>query len=175
MKTKIRRNFRIIRYVFYKETLISPIDHLRTFIGAFLGIGIIGLLHDRFLQTDHLFLIGSFGASAVLVFGASNSPMAQPKNLILGHVISALVGVSFQKIIPNEIWLSSSLAVSTSIVAMQMTKSMHPPGGATALIANIGSEKIKALGFTYVITPVLSGALILLLISLVINRLKKEK
>jgi CBS-domain-containing membrane protein len=69
------------------------------------------------------------------------------------------------------VWLSSALAVSVSIVLMQMTKTLHPPGGATALIANIGSEKIRSLGYIYVLNPVLAGVVILLLVALVFNNM----
>ena len=118
---------------------------------------------------------GSFGASAVLIYGATNSPLAQPRNLVGGHVISALVGVTIHKLLPGEVWLSSALAVSTAIVAMQITKTVHPPGGATALIANIGSEKIKALGFMYVLSPVFTGVTILLIIALIFNNIPKNR
>lgn len=79
------------------------------------------------------------------------------------------------KLISDEVWLSSALAVSTSIVMMQITKKLHPPGGATALIANIGSEKIKALGFMYVVSPVFTGVLILLIIALVFNNIPANR
>lgn len=154
----------------YKETLIDAKDHFWTFLGSFLGIALIGLINKgSFSETDNVFLIGSFGATAVLVFGIVNSPLAQPRNLIGGHVLSALVGVTVHYLLPNEIWLSSALSVSLSIVVMQITKTLHPPGGATALIANIGSEKILGLGYWYVLSPVLSGVLILLLTALLVN------
>ncbi len=160
----------------YKQTIVDPEDHFWTFIGSFLGIGIIGYLHSlAFTDTDVLFLIGSFGASAVLVFGAANSPLAQPRNLVFGHVFSAIIGVTCYKLVPDLQWFSSALAVSLSIVVMQITKTMHPPGGATALIANIGSQQIKSLGYFYVITPVFSGAIILLLIALMINNVPKNR
>lgn len=167
---------RIARYVIYRETIIDKADILWTFLGGFFGIGIIGFISSRyFTLNDNVFLIGSFGASAVLVYGATNSPLAQPRNLVGGHVISALVGVTAHKLIPGEIWLSSALAVSTAIVCMQITKTVHPPGGATALIANIGSEKIKALGYLYVISPVFSGVMILLIIALIFNNIPKNR
>lgn len=176
MKRTIKRSYRIARYVIYRQTIVEPADHLWTFIGAFLGIGLIGYFQqNNFLQQDNVFLIGSFGASAVLVFGATNSPLAQPRNLIFGHLISAFIGVSISKLVPNQLWLASSLAVSVSIVAMQITKTMHPPGGATALIANIGSEKIKSLGYLYVASPVFSGALILLIIALIVNNIPSHR
>ena len=176
MKQKIKRQARVVRLVMYKETLIDVREHIWTFIGAFVGIGLIGFLHgEHFKAHDNLFLIGSFGASSVLIYGVINSPLAQPRNLIGGHVLSALVGVIIGKLIPNEDWLASALAVSLSIVVMQMTKTLHPPGGATALIAVTGSEKIKSLGFTYVLSPVLSGVLILLVVALIFNNITPHR
>jgi CBS domain-containing membrane protein len=170
MKHRIKRNVRMVRLVMYKETLVDFREHIWTFIGAFLGIGLIGLCHSRFFDApDNLFLIGSFGASSVLVYGVINSPLAQPRNLLGGHFISAIIGVTIHKLLPEETWLAAALAVSLSIVCMQMTKTLHPPGGATALIAVIGSEKIKALGYLYVITPVLTGAFILLFVAIICN------
>ncbi|HMO61745.1 MAG TPA: HPP family protein [Ferruginibacter sp.] len=176
MKKKIKRSYRLAKYIVYKQTLVKPADHFWTFIGAFMGIGIIGFIQKhQFAQTDNVYLIGSFGATAVLIFGSTNSPLAQPRNVLLGHLISAFIGVTCNKLFPNEIWLSSALAVSVSIVCMQITKSMHPPGGATAIIANIGTEKIKNLGYYYVLSPVLSGVLILLLTALIINNLPANR
>lgn len=176
MKDKIKRTYRITRYVVYRQTIIEPIDHLWTFFGAFIGIAAIGLIaNGKFEQLDNIFLIGSFGASAVLVFGATNSPLAQPRNLVLGHFVSAVIGVTIHKLIPDMLWLSSALSVSLAIVGMQMTKSLHPPGGATALIANIGSEKIKALGYMYVLSPVMSGVLILFVTAMIVNNIASHR
>lgn len=176
MKRKIHRHIRTAKYIVYKETLIDFREHFWTFISSFAGIAFIGLLNSRyFTATDNLFLIGSFGASSVLIYGVINSPLAQPRNLIGGHVLCALVGVTMHKLIPNEVWLSAALSVSLSIVLMQMTKTLHPPGGATALIANIGSEKIKALGYLYVLSPVLSGAVILLLVAVLFNNMTSHR
>jgi CBS domain-containing membrane protein len=124
-----------------------------------------------FNTVRNIFLIGSFGATSVLIYGAIQSPLAQPRNLIGGHLISALIGVTIYKLIPDIIWLSAPLAVALSIVLMQITKTLHPPGGATALIAVIGSEKIKALGYFYVLSPVLSGIIVLLIVALIFNNL----
>ncbi len=176
VKEKLKRNYRIAKYVVYKQTIVEPIDHFWTFLGAFIGIGAIGVIQGgHFGEMDNVFLIGSFGASAVLIFGATNSPLAQPRNLIGGHLVSALVGVTIHKLISDELWLSSALAVSLSIVCMQISKTMHPPGGATALIANIGSEKIKNLGYQYVISPVGTGVFILLLVALIVNNIPKHR
>lgn len=177
MVTKhIKRNYRKVKYVLYRETLIDTKEHILTFLGAFFGIAIIGYINSKyFVLNDNLFLIGSFGATAVLIYGVINSPLAQPRNLIGGHLISAIIGVTIYKLLPNEIWLSSALSVSLSIVMMQITKTLHPPGGATALIANIGSEKIKALGYVYVLCPVMTGVLILLVVALIFNNISKTR
>lgn len=170
------RSLRKAKYVLYKETLVDFKEHFWTFIGSFSGIGLIALTQAQSLdKLENIFLIGSFGASSVLIYGAIQSPLAQPRNLVGGHLISAFIGVCVYKLIPDPIWISAPLAVSLSIVAMQMTKTLHPPGGATALIAVIGTPKIKALGFMYVLSPVLSGVLILLLVALVANNLTKNR
>lgn len=172
----IKRQYRKVKYVLYRETLIDTKEHVFTFLGAFVGIGLVGFLHsDHITVYDNLFLIGSFGASSVLIYGIINSPLAQPRNLIGGHLVCALVGVTIHKLVPGELWLASALAVSLSIVCMQITKTLHPPGGATALIANIGSEKIKSLGYFYVISPVLSGVLILFAVALIFNNISKSR
>ncbi|QPH39003.1 HPP family protein [Pedobacter endophyticus] len=170
MKKRLKRHIRTARYIVYKETLIDAKEHLWTCLGSFVGIAAIGLLNSSaFTSLDNVFLIGSFGASAVLVYGIINSPLAQPRNLIGGHLVCAFVGVTIHKLLPGELWLSSALSVSLSIVLMQITKTLHPPGGATALIANIGSPKIIALGYWYLLSPVLSGVTILLLIAIFFN------
>lgn len=176
IRKKLKRSYRISKYVLYKETLIDYKEQFWSFIGAFLGIGCIAYLQTTILGTENLiFLIGSFGASAVLVYGAIESPLAQPRNLLGGHIISALIGVLITKILPDIIYLQAPLAVATSIIAMQITKTMHPPGGATALIAVSGGENIKALGFNYILFPVTSGALILLIFALIFNNITTHR
>ena len=170
MRKHLHRQIRTAKYILYKETLVDVKEHFWTFLGSFVGIGLLGFIQSNYLSTsDNVLLIGSFGASSVLIYGVINSPLAQPRNLIGGHVLCALIGVTVHKILPNEVWLSSALAVSISIVLMQITKTLHPPGGATALIANIGSAKILALGYWYVLCPVLLGASILLLVAIFFN------
>ena len=176
MRKRIRRFSRLSKYIVYKETLVDAKEHFWSFIGSFFGIGLIAFLQSKvLLSQDNVLLIGSFGASSVLVYGAIQSPLSQPRNLIGGHVISALVGVSIQQLLPDLLWLSAPLAVSASIVLMQITKTLHPPGGATALIAIIGSEKIKALGYWYVLSPVLTGVLILFLTAVIFNNMTPER
>ncbi|CAM1366868.1 HPP family protein [Tenacibaculum soleae] len=176
VKQQVKRTIRITKYVLYKETSLDYIENFWSFIGAFIGIGIIAFIQSFYLsKVENVFLIGSFGATCVLVYGAIQSPLAQPKNLIGGHVLSAIIGVTIAKFLPDIIWLTAPLAVSTSIVLMQYTKTLHPPGGATALIAIIGTEKIKTLGYLYVLSPVLSGTLILFVVALLINNITKYR
>lgn len=176
VRKKIKRGLRISRYVVYRETLVDYKEHFWSFIGAFAGIGLIAFVQSYTLTKDeNIFLIGSFGASSVLIYGAIQSPLAQPRNLVGGHVISALIGVTVYQLMPDIIWLTAPMAVAFSIVAMQMTKTLHPPGGATALIAVIGSEKIKALGYFYVLSPVLTGSLILLAVALIFNNMTRHR
>lgn len=176
MRKKIKRGLRISRYVIYKETLVNYKEHFWSFVGAYFGIGLIAIFQTRFLTPyENIFLIGSFGASSVLIYGAIQSPLAQPRNLIGGHLISALIGVTIYKLLPDVVWLTAPLAVSLSIILMQITKTLHPPGGATALIAVIGTEKIKALGYMYVLSPVLSGALLLLVTALIFNNITSNR
>lgn len=144
-----------------------------SWVGAFLGIQLIERL-GQFLDivsVDSLFLIGSFGASAVLVYGAPLAEFSQPRNLVGGHVVSALVGVTVFMLIGEASILANSTAVSLSIVAMHFTRTLHPPGGATALIAVIGGAKIHSLGYGYVLCPVFVGALMMLLVALLVNNL----
>ncbi len=176
ISNKIKRNARISRYVIYKETLIDFKEQFWSFIGAFFGIGLIALVQSSYLpELENILLIGSFGASSVLIFGAIQSPLAQPRNFIGGQIISGLIGVTVFKFMPDIIWITAPLAVATSIIAMQVTKTLHPPGGATALIAVIGTEKLKDLGYFYIISPVLTGTLILFFTALIFNNMTKQR
>jgi CBS-domain-containing membrane protein len=151
-------------------------DIFWSWCGSFLGIASVAFLNYKFLaETDALLLIGSFGASAVLIFGAVSGPLSQPRNLIGGHFISALVGVAMLQMFNDTLWLAAALAVSVSILIMHLTKTLHPPGGATALIAVIGSGKIHALGFMYAIIPVTAGASIMLLVALLVNNIPAKR
>ncbi|MAE85172.1 MAG: HPP family protein [Flammeovirgaceae bacterium] len=176
MKNAVRRNLRIVRYILYRETILEKKEILWTFLGSFCGISLIGLTEDYLLAgIDVVFLIGSFGASSVLIFGAIQSPLAQPRNLVGGHLISSVVGVGCASLFGMFPMFAAALAVSLSILLMQISKTLHPPGGATALIAVTGSEQIKSLGWWYVLFPVLSGVIILLLIALLFNNLSNER
>ncbi len=147
-----------------------------SWLGAFLGIGFISFANYHiFEKIDLLMIVGSFGASAVLIYGAIKSPLAQPRNLIGGHVMSAIVGVASYQMFHAHIWFASAAAVATAIAVMHATKTLHPPGGATALIAVIGGEKIHNLGYMYALFPVGGGVLIMLVIALLVNNIPKSR
>ncbi|NQT41425.1 MAG: HPP family protein, partial [Planctomycetes bacterium] len=126
-------------------------------------------------ETDLVLIIGSFGASAVLIYGAVESPLAQPRNLVGGHVFSALVGVAAYQLFHDQMWLSAAVAVATAIALMHLTKTLHPPGGATALIAVIGSQEIHDLGYLYAIIPAASGAVGMLIVALLVNNIPRTR
>lgn len=148
-----------------------------SWIGAFAGISLVALIHSVFMQnsTPIIMLIGSFGASAVLLYGAPKSPLAQPRNLIGGHVFSAIIGVASYQMLHDQMWLAASFAVATAIAVMHVTRTLHPPGGATALIAVIGGNDIHNLGYFYALMPAGLGALIMLIVALLINNIPSSR
>ncbi|TFK53335.1 hypothetical protein OE88DRAFT_1806318 [Heliocybe sulcata] len=123
-----------------------------SFIGAFSGLCILQAVFNYshyFLRRHVPGVIASYGASAVLVYGAIEAPLSQPRALIGGHFLSALTGIIITKLfslMPNKArldslrWLAGALSTSTAIVVMQMTGTTHPPAGATALLAAVNAE-----------------------------------
>ncbi len=149
---------------------------LWSWIGAFLGIVSVTYINFNLLEkTDLILVIGSFGASAVLIYGAIKSPLAQPRNVLGGHVFSAIIGVASYQLLGSHMWLAGAVAVATAIAFMHATKTLHPPGGATALIAVIGSEKIHSLGYLYAVMPVGLGIAIMLIVALLVNNIPKNR
>lgn len=147
-----------------------------SWLGSFLGIAAVALLHYKLIdQQGLMLLLGSFGASAVLIYGAVRSPLAQPRNLLGGHILSAVIGVTAFQWLGNNPWLAAAVAVSVSIALMHLTRTLHPPGGATALIAVIGGQSVHNLGYLYVVMPVTLGACIMLVIALVVNNIPKTR
>nr|WP_256604448.1 HPP family protein [Sphingobacterium multivorum] len=144
--------WRLCRNIYYR---LYPISSF-TFAGKY--------LFDRLLRS---FL--GFGLCAI------QSPLAQPRNLIGGHVVSAIAGVTVAQLLPDIIWLTAPFAVALSIVCMQHTRTLHPPGGATALIAVSSGTKISSMGYWYVLSPVLSGCIILFLVALIFNNITKKR
>lgn len=155
---------------------VSKEEMFWSWVGAFSGISTLGWAGQLlFAGSDLMLMIGSFGASAVLLYGAVRSPLAQPRNLLGGHILSALTGVISWKLLQHQPWLAPAVAVATATVLMHATRTLHPPGGATALIAVIGSADIHRLGFWYVLAPATLGPLIMLAIALLINNIPRSR
>ncbi|OGS81413.1 MAG: hypothetical protein A2061_05770 [Gallionellales bacterium GWA2_59_43] len=113
-------------------------------------------------------LVASMGASAVLLFAVPHGALSQPWALIGGHLVSALVGVSCALFVSNLL-VAGPLAVAMAIFAMHHLRCIHPPGGATALAAVVGGAEVHALGYQFVLTPVLLNVSIMLLVAIVVN------
>ncbi|MBD3608950.1 MAG: HPP family protein, partial [Gammaproteobacteria bacterium] len=107
--------------------------------------------------------------------GLPDSPYAQPRNVLGGQIIAAVIGVTIHNIIPGTTWLAAALAVSTTVSVMHYFRMVHPPGGATALIAVIGGSKVHGLGYTFVFTPILTGAILMIAMALALNNMRPNR
>ena len=132
----------------------------------------IGILTILTYKTSYgIFLIASFGSTMVLLYGYPESPSAQPKNIILGHFLTAFIGVIFLNFIPLPIFINIPLAVGFGVMFMILFKVTHPPAGGNPIIVIIGS-----VSFDYLLTPVLIGSIIVVMFGVIINKFlfKKE-
>ncbi|KAK7059001.1 hypothetical protein VNI00_001625 [Paramarasmius palmivorus] len=155
-----------------------------SFVGAFCGISVLQAVfgHARyFIRRNVPSVIASYGASAVLIYGAIEAPLAQPRALVGGQFIGALIGVCITKLfrlLPTEErylqleWLAGSLSCATAVVAMQITGTTHPPAGATALLAAVDDD-VRDIGWYYLPVVLLSSALVLA-IALLINNIQRR-
>ncbi len=164
----MRRYFRKMRGNRRTTPLVAPppLDVFLSWLGAFLGISLIGFLA---LSYNVPLLVAPLGASAVLIYGAPDAPLSQPRNLLLGHTLSASIGV-LTYFFFGFTWWSAALGTSLAMLLMMLTKTTHPPGGATALFAIMSKAQ-----FTYILVPVFTGALMLLIIALLINNLSPNR
>jgi CBS-domain-containing membrane protein len=155
---------------------VSSTEILWSFAGAFLGLSAVSYINFGILQSpDNILMFGPFGASAVLIYGVNKSPLAQPRNLVIGHILAALIGVAVYKTFDPHLWFAASLAVSSALAAMHATRTLHPPAGATALIAVVGGEKIHSLGFGYALYPVAAGVITMLIIAVLFNNIPHDR
>ena len=136
------------------------------FIGSFIAIALIGYFTKTY---DNLLIMGSFGASCVLLFGFPKSPFSQPRNVILGHFISSLTGLFFLHIVGND-YISMALALATAISLMIATRTVHPPAGSNPIIIFL-----LVASWDYLIFPTLIGSIILVIVSLFYNNLHKNR
>ncbi|WP_260598537.1 HPP family protein [Sphingomonas endolithica] len=159
------------------KKLFSPIlagaslgDRLVACLGALLGIALTAFVSARLAGSGlALLIVAPMGASAVLVFAVPASPLAQPWPAIGGNILSALVGITVAHLVPIPA-LAAGLAVAGAILVMSLTRSLHPPGGATALLAVIGGPQVAAAGYTFALLPVGLNAVILALLGILIHR-----
>lgn len=152
----------------------SPVSHAERLIsalGGFLAILLILIISSRFVSgSDAALIVASMGASAVLLFAAPHGALGQPWNVLGGHLVSAAIGVACARYIP-DMALAAAASVGLAIGAMHYLRCIHPPGGATALTAVVGGPGIHALGFQYLLTPVLLNVAVILTVAVLFNAL----
>lgn len=135
------------------------------FLGGFLAIAAVAALTDILSVA---LVLGSFGASCVLVFGYPDSPFSQPRNVVAGHVISSLVGLVFLTVFGPH-WWAVALAVGTAIALMMLTRTVHPPAGSNPVIVFLTQP---AWGF--LLFPTLVGAIVIVAVALVYNNVTRD-
>ena len=150
---------KIIKVILAKEPIISA-------LGAFLCISLIAFINSY--DDFNFWLIPPFGATMVLVMAVHESPLAQPKNIFFGHILSALSGVLIYFFLGMS-FLSIGLAVAISVWAMMITKTIHPPAGANPIIAILGGK-----GLSFILLPVATGALIIIIFAMIYNKILKR-
>lgn len=151
----------------------SPIEIVSSFVVTFVSLLVICLLHYMAVGEAMEMLIAPFGATAVLIYGELASPLAQPRNVLIGHFVSALCGVFTRHILGWIPIVAVPFAVALAICMMQLTRTTHPPGGATAIVAIIG-HSYPWQGFLFVFAPVLAGAAIMVLLAIVLNNITRK-
>ncbi len=134
-------------------------------LGGFFAISAVALL-TNFVSVA--LVLGSFGASCVLVFGYPDLPFSQPRNVIVGHFISSLVGLVFLKVFGPH-WWSVAMAVGTAIALMMLTRTVHPPAGSNPVIVFLSQP-----GWEFLLFPTLIGALVLTAVALVYNNATRD-
>jgi CBS domain-containing membrane protein len=156
-----------------EPTPVGLPEKLRAALAAGLAIFLTGLISSQFIEGGGLqTLVASMGASAVILFAVSHSPMAQPWPLVGGHLLSGLIGVVCARLIP-DIWPAAAISVGLAIFLMYLSRCLHPPGGASALIPVLGGEGVKSLGFQFLLTPLALNVAMMLVLALILNRLSK--
>lgn len=139
------------------------------------GIGLIMAISQHFLDSQSLpWVVASMGASAVLLFAVPKGPLSQPWSFVAGHLFSAFIGISVARLITDPV-MASAVAVSLAIFVMYLTRSLHPPGGATALTAVVGGSAITELGYWYMLTPIALNLIVMLIWALIINNLMPNR
>jgi CBS-domain-containing membrane protein len=135
-------------------------------LGGLVAIGLVGFLA---VYTNQPFVMGSFGASCVLIFAYPESPFSQPRNVIFGHFLSTLIGLIFLHFVGPQ-WWSMAFALATAIAVMQLTRTVHPPAGSNPLIVFLA-----AANWSFLITPSTVGSIIIVAWALLYNNIPKDR
>ena len=138
--------------------------------GLFSTITIAALTFLTYKTQYGLFLIASFGSSMVLLYGYPESPFAQPKNIFFGHLLTSLVGILVLFYVPLPIYLTIPIAVGAGVGLMIILNVTHPPAGGNPIIVIIGSVSLD-----YLINPIITGTIIILIFGVILNRLILKK
>ncbi len=126
----------------------------------------IGILTFLTYKTEFgIFLLASFGSSMVLLYGYPESPFAQPKNVFFGHLVTSIVGLIVLHFIPLPLYITIPLAVGIGVGLMILLNVTHPPAGGNPIIVIIGS-----VSFDYLLSPVITGSIIIIIFAIIINR-----
>ena len=143
----------------------------QSFLAGLFSILTIALLTVLTYKTElGIFLLASFGSSMVLLYGYPESPFAQPKNVFFGHFTTTLVGLFFLHFIPLPIFVIIPLAVGFGVGLMILLNVTHPPAGGNPIIVIIGS-----VSFDYLLSPVITGSILIIIFAIVINRFILKK
>jgi len=147
----------------------SRTERLRAVLGAWLGIVCTALLSLWLAPASTVWLVAPIGASAVLVFTAPASPLAQPWSVVAGNTVSALVGLCCAAWLPGPV-LAASVAVALAIAVMMAGRCLHPPGGAVALLVVLTHEQHSS----FAVFPVLTNSVLLVLLAMLYNNLSRH-
>ena len=142
------------------------INALLSALGALIFISLLAFLDNSF--DGMIWLIPPFGASMVLVMAVHESPLAKPKNILLGHIISALSGVIILYLIGDN-FLALGIAVALAVFVMIFTDTIHPPAGANPIIVILTGQ-----GISFVLFPVAVGAFMLVVFDYLYNKFLKR-
>ncbi|TNF09496.1 MAG: HPP family protein [Gammaproteobacteria bacterium] len=150
-------------------------QRLQTVVGIVVGIYALLWISNSLLELQGAtMVVASMGATAVLLFTLPDGPFSKSWPVFGGHMVSAFVGVSSAKFVPDPL-LAAALAVGFAMVAMTFMRCVHPPGGATAMVAVLGGDSIQQLGYGFVFQPVMVNALIVLAVATLINYIFRYK
>ena len=146
-------------------------NFFKSSIAAIFSFFTIGLLTLLTYKTElGVFLIASFGSTMVLLYGYPESPFAQPKNVFFGHLLTSGVGVICLYLIPLPDYILIPLAVGLGVGLMILFNVTHPPAGGNPIIVIVGS-----VSFDYLLSPVITGSIIIIIFAIIINRFILKK